>query len=52
MLGLIVYAIFVFIGLAVSATLLTYSIVRAIKTREQSHEQDASLTDLAPGTVG
>ena len=52
MLGLIVYAVFVFIGLAVSATLLSYSIVRVIKTREQRLEQDSGLKEFAPGTVG
>ncbi len=52
MLGLIVYAVFVFTGLAVSATLLSYSIVRVIKTREQRLEQDSGLNELTPGTVG
>ena len=52
MFGLIVYAALVFTGLAVSATLLSYSIVRVIKTREQRHEQDSGLKDFAPGTVG
>ena len=52
MFGLIVYAVFVFTGLAVSATLLAYSVVRVLKAREQRHEQDSGLNDFAPGTVG
>ena len=52
MFGLILYAVFVAIGLAVTSTLLSYFIFQAVRTPKQRHKQDVGLTNLASETVG
>ena len=52
MLGLILYAVFVAVGLVVVSVLLSRLIIQAIRAQQQRQEQDAGLIDLASETVG
>lgn len=51
MIGLIVYAIFVAIGLVVSSILFSYYALQAIRTRRTRFEDDFGLNDLSSQIV-